>query len=566
MKTTRICTINRNKVRGMAAIIITVWTFAGCTTIKQPETVYSQPDYTTKDVRDAEIKRINELANTDNVQALWRAMLLGDDVTKQTCFDDVVSSYKTAIEKKDWYESLRLYRSLKAAGYADIGSLEKNDEDLLKLSTADVPGLLKDMPQKSTAESVSADSKNSAEQKKRVSSYINGTVTVWVDRGVKIEKGMGYADRVIGSGFFISKNGYIVTNNHVIEDLVDKKNEGYSRLYIKLAEDSDTRIPAKVIGWDPIVDLALLKVEVDAPYVFTLGSSEDLDVGDRIYAIGSPIGLERTLTSGIVSATDRKLFSIGAVMQIDAAVNSGNSGGPCIDENGAVQAIVFAGMLQYEGLNFAIPVEYLKADLPGLFHGGEYKHPWLSAFGHTKKEIAKDAGLELQYVTPGGGASRAQLEAGDVITNVDGIEVKNLEDMQRVLLYREADSIVTVATISKDGVKKNSAVFLAARPKNPGYTMYSNDVIASSFVPIFGMKLLPVSTMSSRKYSIKEIIKGSVADESGFSENDPIEIQSVKFSDDKSLIYTELYTKNRKKGYFDSNMALTAQLDSPYIF
>jgi S1-C subfamily serine protease len=557
-----------------AAAFFTATAFAitGCTSIRQPSAVYSQPDYTAKDVHDAEIKRIGSIQKDDDVQALWRACLLGDEETKSSCFETTVSSYKAALEKKDWFNSLRLYRSLKAAGYAELSSLEKDESELLSLMNADVPGLTKNKSSASpAAENVTksgalAAQTSTAVPKARVSSYINGTVTVWVDLGMKIEKGMGYADRVIGSGFFISKDGYIVTNHHVIADLVNPKYEGYSRLYIKLASDSDTRIPAKVIGWDPVVDLALLKAEVEAPYVFTLGSSEDLDVGDRIYAIGSPVGLERTLTSGIVSATDRKLFSIGAVMQIDAAVNSGNSGGPCIDENGAVQAIVFAGMLQYEGLNFAIPVEYLKADLSALYHGGKYEHPWLCAYGHTKKDLGKDAGLEIQYVMPGGSASRAKLKEGDVITAIDGESVKSLEDVQKILLYRSSKTIVSISYSSSDGEAKTCIAYLSARPENPGYTVYNNDVLAGSFIPLFGMKLTSVSTASNRKYSISSIIKGSVADESGFSENDPVEIQNVKFNDDNSAVYAELYAKKRKKGYLDASMAIASPLDSPYYF
>ena len=170
-----------------------------------------------------------------------------------------------------------------------------------------------------------------------------------VDRGIKGENALGYADRVIGSGFFIDDKGHFVTNYHVIESEVDTSYEGYSRVYVKLYKDSATRIPAKVIGYDKALDLALLKTEAIPPYVFSLGSSADLDVGDAIYAIGSPLGLENTITSGIVSAKDRYLFSIAQVMQIDAAVNSGNSGGPIIDKNGNVKAVVFAGIMEYEG-------------------------------------------------------------------------------------------------------------------------------------------------------------------------------------------------------------------------
>ena len=102
-----------------------------------------------------------------------------------------------------------------------------------------------------------------------------------------------------------------------------------------------------------------------------------MSVGDKISAIGTPIGLEGTLTSGIISSIGRKMTTLGNVFQIDAAVNSGNSGGPLIDEKYKVQAIVFAGMLQFQGLNFAIPVEYLKLLLPRLYYGGEILHPFV---------------------------------------------------------------------------------------------------------------------------------------------------------------------------------------------
>ena len=153
---------------------------------------------------------------------------------------------------------------------------------------------------------------------KNISQCIAGTVTVWVDLGIKVHGGMGYADRVIGSGFFIDERGYLITNYHVIADVVDPKYEGYGKVYIKLAGDEENRIPAKIIGWDKTHDLALLKTEVKPPYVFSLGSSSDLKSGDRVYAIGSPLGLESTLTSGVVSSTNRKIFTTGSVLQIDA--------------------------------------------------------------------------------------------------------------------------------------------------------------------------------------------------------------------------------------------------------
>lgn len=524
--------------------------FVSCTSVKDPENIYSDIDYTKEDARKEERKRILDILEKNPIQALWRAYLLNDDETIGDCEKIVAQNFDEAVEKSDWYNAHRIQKSLTTLSSPLSKKLSKSLSELDSLLRKNLPGLT---GEKSTSQ-------------KKVATYISGTVTIWVDKGIKIQNGMGFADRVIGSGFFISKDGYIVTNHHVIADLVDKKSEGFSRLYIKLAEDSDTRIPAKVIGYDPEIDLALLKTEVDAPYVFALGSSQDLDVGDKIYAIGSPVGLERTLTSGIVSATDRKLFTLGSVMQIDAAVNQGNSGGPCIDAYGNVQAIVFAGMLQFEGLNFAIPVEYLKSLLPALYAGDKVSHPWLGCYGHTKKELGKDAGLEVQYVFPGASASRLKIEVGDVITEIDGQKVLTLEDMQDIMMKSAARSIVKIKYRHGEEKLVEEEIYLGVRPENPGYNIYKGDIIAKAFLPIFGMKLISVSTTSSRKYSIEQIIKGSIADESGFSENDPIEVRSIKLNDDNSAIYAELYAKNRKKGYLDGMMGVSAPLDSPYYF
>ena len=548
MKTEKL--IKNRKIKVLISLLLSSFLFFSCTSIKDPEDVFTGIDYTQEDARKEEQKRIRELLEKNAVQALWRACLLKDDETISECEEKLVSEYDEAVNKEDWFNALRIASSFNTIGSKSSSKLSKSLSELEKLSIKDVPGL--------------GGEKSSS--KGKPSSYINGTVTIWVDKGIKIERGMGFADRVIGSGFFISKNGYIVTNHHVIADLVDKKSEGFSRLFIKLAEDSDTRIPAKVVGYDPEVDLALIKTEVDAPFVFSLGSSADLDVGDKVYAIGSPVGLERTLTSGIVSATDRKLFTLGSVMQIDAAVNQGNSGGPCIDENGNVQAIVFAGMLQFEGLNFAIPVEYLKSLLPALKAGGKVSHPWLGCYGHTKKELGKDAGLEIQYVFPGASASRAGMLVGDLVTECNGQTVRNLEDMQNVLMKSPAKSIVKVKYRRGENEFFEKEIYLGARPEQPGYNIYKGDIIAKAFVPIFGMKLVSVSTSSSRKYSIESIIKGSVADESGFSENDPVEIRNIKLNEDNSIMYAEIYAKNRKKGYLDGMMAIASQLDSPYYF
>ncbi len=292
------------KNKYIALTTAAVLLFSGCATTSSKNKTYEVPDYSEEDVKNAEIERIRVALDENPVQSLWRATLVDDKDLIDECFEKIVESYKKSVEEKDSFNSYRLYQALHVAGYKNISQLGTTYEQIADNFKKIVPGL--------QGEAVpSQSSKNALPE--NVSKYIEGTVTVWIDQGIKIERGVGYADRVIGSGFFISKDGYIITNHHVIKNVVDTKFEGVARPFVRLANDPETRIPVKVIGYDEALDLALLKTEVDAPYVFTLGSSDQLAVGDKIYAIGSPVGLERTLTSGIVSAMNRKLFSLASV-------------------------------------------------------------------------------------------------------------------------------------------------------------------------------------------------------------------------------------------------------------
>ena len=523
--------------------------------------LYEPVNYSKNDAVEYEIKSIRELPENECVKAFWRAGILKDNVSGNSkvlsLYNDmsqkVVDAYNKSLSEKKYLDSLRYYESLKAMSYPKLSSLSKTDSQLRSLINSNVPGLGNTSPKKNVS----------------LSSTINGTVTVFVDKGVKVEKGVGRPDAMLGSGFFISSDGYIITNHHVINDCVDPKYEGFARCYIKLAEDPDTRIPAKIVGWDSTIDLALLKAEVKAPYVFTLGSSSDLNVGDKVYAIGSPLGLDRTLTSGIISAKDRELFTSGKVFQVDAAVNSGNSGGPLIDSQARVQAIVFAGVQNYQGLNFAIPVEYLRYELPILAAGGKRRHPWTGAFGKTKRlpgSGTKNEGLSVMYTMPGSPANLAGLEVGQTIIAVDGTRVSSLDDLQYYFMQRKAGSIVRITTLSEEGLRKEHRVYLNVRPDSPGYEVYTHDLISGALVPILGTELVRASSRDKREYTISRLIKGSIADVSGFSEGDPVKILSTQVSADKSAISITLYARKRKNGFLDVGLGLAAPLDSPYYF
>ena len=523
-------------------------TLAACRSVRQPSSVAQPINYSDEDIVQNEIQRINEFMENEPLRALWRAHLLGRPEVTESCFSKVVELYNSAVEEKNYLDAKRYYKSLMAVNPQWKAS--ENLAQLEKLAAAEVPGF--------NGQNKKAPSK--------ISECMKASVTVWVDRGVTVKNGAGYADVIIGSGFFIDERGYIVTNHHVIDSMVNPKYEGYARLYIKLPEDNLTKIPAKVVGYDSLLDLALLKVEIEPEFVLNLGSSSDLEIGDKISAIGTPVGLEGTLTSGIISSFDRKLLALGNVFQIDAAVNSGNSGGPLIDKNLKVQAIVYAGILQLQGLNFAIPVEYLKQELPYLYGRGEIVHSWIGCFGNTKREGTKKTGLEVQYVLSGGSAFLSGLTAGDVITSLDGKTVSSLDDFNFMMMALETETIVECKYISADGQEKSCLVYLDKRPENPSVTVYQSDLITSSFVPLFGMKLIPSSTTNRKSYTIEKIIPGSSADDMSFSENDTVTIADVTVNEKNKIIITTLSTRRKKKAFLDVVMSLGTSFDSPYYF
>ena len=310
------------------------------------------------------------------------------------------------------------------------------------------------------------------------------------------------------------------------------------------------------------MDLALLKTEVSPEYVFSLGSSSSLDIGDKIYAIGSPVGLERTLTSGIVSAEGRQLFSIGTVMQIDAAVNNGNSGGPIIDENGNVQAIVFAGMLQYQGLNFAIPVEYLKLLLPRLYYGGEILHSFVGIYGKTER----NKGVKVLWTQNSSPAKYAGIKEGDIITCVNGTEISSLEQLHFSQISVLPNSVVEYKILDENNSEKTVLVYSTVRSKNPGLDFYKKSQISDAIYPLFGMKLQNVSSSFGNKYVVETVVKGSIADETGFTALDPVKIYRTYLSPEKDILFAEIYSKKKSNGYLDVSLVLATPLDSENYF
>ncbi|HEX8711437.1 MAG TPA: trypsin-like peptidase domain-containing protein, partial [Terracidiphilus sp.] len=248
--------------------------------------------------------------------------------------------------------------------------------------------------------------------------------------------GAGGVQESLGSGFVVDPNGYIITNNHVIDHA--------DRIYVKLSSDPDTQDPgrpARVIGIDKATDLAVIKIDTDKPLpIVKMGNSDEAQVGDWVEAIGSPFALSQTVTAGIISAKNRTLDQ-GApgqfqhFIQTDAAINPGNSGGPLLDMNGnviGVNTAIYTQSAGYEGVGFAMPsntVVSVYNDLVGPAHKVTRR-----TIGVSFREDLSDAvnrvygfktGVLVQEVQPGGPADKAGIKPGDVIQSIDGRNVKD---------------------------------------------------------------------------------------------------------------------------------------------
>lgn len=386
---------------------------------------------------------------------------------------------------------------------------------------------------------------------------MKGTVTVLVDQGLKISNRVGLPSWIQGSGFFVSPNGYILTNYHVIRSEVDPEYEGFSRLYVSRSDSDTERFPAKVVGFDPILDLALLKVEVTSEYAFYPGLETDLRPGDPIIAIGTPVSLVRTISSGIVSAVGRRFLQLGDAMQIDVPVNPGNSGGPLLDGERRLVGVVFAGLEQYEGLNFAIPNGWIARILPRLFAGGKVTYGWIAA------SVAETTGgLEVVYTLPGGPAAQAGILEGDVLTRVGGLEGGDLSQVQGTLMQIDPPGLVRVEWLR--GTERMSAVVaLAERPDAPVEAALDRDTRDALLYPLFGLKLERVGqAFGKANYVVRRVLEGSQAAEIGLTPDDPLSIESWRVDEENKIAVVNMYVKKKSSGYLDGVVQLSAYLET----
>ena len=269
--------------------------------------------------------------------------------------------------------------------------------------------------------------------------------------------------RAGGSGFVIDRRGDIVTNQHVVDEA--------RTVRVRFA-DQDAPVRARVLGRDPSTDLAVLRVDPDAVRgglrSLELGASGRLRVGEPAIALGSPFGLDGTLTTGVVSALDRDItspngFPIDEVVQTDAAINPGNSGGPLLDAAGRVIGVNAqrAGGDGSTGLGFAIPVDTVKEVVPRLARGERIARPFL---GVSTSERETGAGALVAATVPGGPAADAGIRRGDVITRVGSTRVGGPEDVAKGIGALKPGATVQITT-TRNGDERTERVRLGTRPE-----------------------------------------------------------------------------------------------------
>ena len=261
----------------------------------------------------------------------------------------------------------------------------------------------------------------------------------------------------LGSGFIISPDGYILTNNHVVDMAKD----------IKVSLADGRVLEAKLIGKSKEIDIALIKVDAAGLPSVTLGDSDALDVGDWVVAIGNPFGLSHTVTAGIVSAKGR-VIGVGPyddLIQTDAAINPGNSGGPLFNTKGEVVGINTVIIATGQNLGFAVPISMVKDVLPSIKEKGKPDMGWLGVSTQAvTPDLAAALGLSepigalINSVVKGGPADKAGLKRGDVIVELDGKKVLEPSEMPRMVAFGHIGKTSTLKVVRKGTTMDINAV------------------------------------------------------------------------------------------------------------
>ena len=315
-----------------------------------------------------------------------------------------------------------------------------------------------------------------------------------------------------GSGVIISEDGYIVTNNHVVEN-ADK---------IEVVLNDKRSFQAKVIGRDANTDLALIKVSAKGLPIVKMGNSDDVRVGEWVLAVGNPFNLTSTVTAGIVSAKGRSIGILGdgqdpsisksrpieAFIQTDAAINRGNSGGALVNTKGeliGINAAIASQTGNYEGYGFAIPINLAKKVMDDFQKFGTVQRGFLGvSIGEITAELAEEKGLKstrgvyVASVVDGGAAASAGLKEGDVIVKIEGVAVNASSELQEQIGRHRPGDKITIAYV-RGGVEKTTSVVLKS---DEGLKLASSSKSTEEVYNKLGASFAPAGESTKKKYGI----------------------------------------------------------------
>lgn len=370
-----------------------------------------------------------------------------------------------------------------------------------------------------------------------------------------------YVSKVLpmGSGVFVSSDGYIVTNNHVVNNSEN----------IEVTLYDKRTYPAKVVATDPSTDIALLKIDADNLPYLGFGNSDDLRLGEWVLAVGNPFNLTSTVTAGIVSAKARNIgmsspFSIESFIQTDAAVNPGNSGGALVNVRGELVGINTAIASQtgsYVGYSFAVPSNIVKKVVSDFIKYGEVQRAYLGVnILPVDHELAKEKGLSttegvyVQGVYDNGSAKDAGLQAGDVIVSINNNPVKDIPQLQEKIGQFEPGQKVSISYLR--GSKQLTSEVVLKNTKN------TTDIMKSDYSKAFGAKLQTASAEDLRRLrlaggvKVTELMPGklkSVGVKPGFIIA-AINKQVVKTADEAELILNQTKGNVMIEGMYPNGM------------
>ncbi len=318
-----------------------------------------------------------------------------------------------------------------------------------------------------------------------------------------------------GSGVIISSDGYIITNNHVVSNASDKG--------IKVILSDKREFTAKLIGTDPNTDVAVIKIDADNLTVSSVGNSDNVQVGQWVLAIGNPLGLNNTVTAGIVSALGRNIsvngdsYAINNFIQTDAVINPGNSGGALVDINGfviGINAAIKTTTGYYQGYGFAIPINIAKNVASELIKYGKIERGYIGvSIKDVDSKEAKGLGLDkakgvlIQNVIKGGAGDDAGLKTGDVILSVDGTEVNAANQLQTVIGSKRPGESVKLS-VFRDGKTIEIPVKLKPRSENTEFAQENdkkfnnNDVSAEKKFENLGLTVSELTSTQKQQYDL----------------------------------------------------------------